>query len=338
MLRPLLCRALVSIVSLLLAAGVLGCGSSSPTAVGVGSATISRAAVDHWELIARREAAHSGSRPRGQALDFLIFSDWLIGAAAEAHVAATSAEVSRRVENTRTSGLPGVESTSYLRALRRTGRTPADVRFEVETEIAYRHLRESVLASAAPVGPSEVLAYFNAHRRRYVVSERRYIEIDNVKSQANALRVKAEIKAGRSFAAISLHEVLSRATAFRVRGKVMIERAIFAAKPGELVGPIAIEPFENDSIFIVRRIVPSRLKTFVEAKGDVEALLGKAREQTALARFNAALRAKWAAATDCRPGFVMERCRQYRGPAIRDSAFALELSGLWTDERPSLPG
>jgi hypothetical protein len=313
------------------------CGGQSVIAVRVGSVAISNATLDHWEFIARHESKHSRFTPREHALDFLIFSHWLIGEASQRHLAIAGAEVSRRLELTRLSSFYRAEA-KYFRSLKQTGRTPADVRFEIEAEIAYGDLRSSVILAASHVRPAEIAAYYRAHRRTYRVSERRYFDIDNLKTGPAALKVKREVEAGKSLAPIALREALTRATAFRQPGKVAIERAIFAAKPGELIGPIVIEPFKVHSIFIIRRIVPFRYKTLAEVRSQIKAHLSRSKQPRALAQFNAAWRKKWTAATDCHPRFIVQECRQYRGPQRPNGVFMIERSGLWEAAAPTLPG
>ena len=131
-------------------AALAGCGGGSPAAVHVGQATISEKTVSHWSSIARGESAVALSNARQRALEFLIFSHWLLGEASQRHVAPTQAQVSRRLEATRAVLIGGSES-SYIRKLKASKRTAADLRFEIETELAYLHLREAVLAAGSTV-------------------------------------------------------------------------------------------------------------------------------------------------------------------------------------------
>lgn len=321
--------------AVLLVWALSGCGDS-PVAARVGPTTISEATLDHWAAIAKRERPVSQSSARRQALEFLIFSDWLIEEASNRHLSPTSAQISQRLEATRTVLIDGSES-SYIRKLKASGRTAADLRLEVETELAYEHLGETIESAASNVSLAEVEAYYRAHPSSFVVSERRKFDIDNLKSDAAARKVKAEVQAGRNLAAIGLHEEVERATAFAYPGKVAIERAILAAKPGELKGPYVIEPFKLHSIFIVRKIEPARPETLDEAKAKIEALVRKSNQQRALASFSASWRSRWLAMTDCK-ALVVQRCKQFRGAARPPGSFTIEATGLAAAERPSLPG
>ncbi|HEY2719899.1 MAG TPA: hypothetical protein VGI52_09725, partial [Solirubrobacteraceae bacterium] len=78
-------------MTLLLAAGAGGCGGagSSPVVVRVGRVGVDRATVDHWTkaiqlgTVVEGELGRSSATPRQKALEFLISSNWAIGAAAE---------------------------------------------------------------------------------------------------------------------------------------------------------------------------------------------------------------------------------------------------------------
>jgi hypothetical protein len=320
--------------AVLLCVALAGCGGSS-VAVRVGPATVSTATLDHWALVAAHERSIGPSRARREALEFLIFSHWLIGEASERHLLAASGEVSQRVEATRSPLLTGSESNETQK-LKASGRTAVDLRFEVETELAYVHLRKAVISAASAVSLAEVQAYYGAHRRAYFLSERRDFDIDNLRSDAAARKVKTEVEAGRRLHPIALHEHIERATAFAEPGKVKIERAILAAKPGELIGPIVIEPYGLHSIFIVHKIRPRRRETLAEAKASIESQLRKRRQQQALQSFNAAWQSRWVAKTDCGVHLLAQRCREFKGTRAQAAGFALEATGLWATEHSSL--
>jgi hypothetical protein len=122
---------------------------------------------------------------------------------------------------------------------------------------------------------AEVARYYRLHRQAYFVPERRAFEIDNLKSGSAVARVKREVEAGRSFASLSLREELSR-TPGRAAGGRQIERAIFAARPGVLGGPVLLPAYGDHSLFEVTRIVPARYAPLAQVRGAIAAeLAGK---------------------------------------------------------------
>jgi len=89
-------------------------------------------------------------------------------------------------------------------------------------------------------------------------------------------------------------------------------RAIFAARPHVVVGPLPL--FGHYAVFEVTRIVPSRRQPLAQARSSIERQLAGEQQRQTLARFISAWRARWIAKTDCQPQDVMQKCRQYHGP------------------------
>jgi hypothetical protein len=124
---------------------------------------------------------------------------------------------------------------------------------------------------------AEVARYYRLHRWAYFVPERRAYDIDNLKSVAAAERVKREVQAGRSFASFSLHEELSRAHGPSAERRP-IERAIFAARPGLLGGPVLLSEYGDHSLFEVTRIVTAHYTPLAQVRDSIAArLAGKGR-------------------------------------------------------------
>jgi len=309
---------------LLAALAVAGCGGAapSPAVVRVGAAAISKASLDHWTAAIAHGAviANPSSSPdqpaREQALSFLISAQWLLGEAARQGVAPSSARVEQALAE-RKESTPG-GSGEFQKMLTASGQTVSDVGFETKVRSAAAALeqRTQVLAdrlAKAGVSAAEVEAYYHAHLAAYRHRERRdYDLIERIKSAAAARAIAKRLGPGRRFAEAAVKESPSRPRKFDApNGKGTVFRAVFAAKVGVIVGPIPLD--HEYSLFVLRHVAPARVQPLAEVRGSIERRLLAAHRKDALARLLAAYEQRWTARTDCRRGYVVQKCKQYAG-------------------------
>jgi hypothetical protein len=302
--------ALAVVVGLSACAG----GARETIVASVGSKTITRAALLHWTTLMASGRVASGRILRQRALELLVLSDWLIQEAGEERVAPSAQEIKRRVEQSRASG-----ATAFPEFVDGAPRTGADLELEAAVALAAARLRQIALTSIHAVSAPEVARYYARHRRAFLIPERRYFDIDNLRSDAAARKARREVESGRSFAGMALHEQLSSVLGDNP-GRHAIERAIFAAEPNVLGGPVLLADVGDHSIFEVRRIIRAHYEPLAQVKGSIASRLTAERQRQALAEFAKSLRAKWGARTDCYPGYVVPTCRQYAGPQAAPQA------------------
>jgi hypothetical protein len=318
--------------------GLAGCGQSA--AVRVGQTTIGRAAVAHWTsvlapehlvpkppgysaCVAREQLLGSTSGRAAQlrschqqydslrqrALELLIGSAWVAATAAQDGLSVSDGEVSRRL---REDGAPPAAE----------GGDAEDQRLAVRTELAEAKLRERLERREPAVSAAQVAAYYRTHRGRYLIPARRYILIDNLKTRAAAARVRREVAAGRTagFVADALREHVEQPSGSASEGaEGAVRRAIFAARPNVLIGPLATGEY---SLVEVKRIVAGRYEPLAKVRAAIAGQLSSERRRLTLSRFIAAWRKHWLAVTDCAPGYVVQRCRQYHGPLTPEDRLA----------------
>lgn len=240
---------------------------------------------------------------RRRALDLLIGSEWLLGEARVRglRLSAAAAAVRRRLAQQRLGPLAG-------------GPTHAELKRLAEAEVAAAEIRRRLLAALPSVGDAQVAAYYRRNIARYERPERRYIDIvERFPSRAAAAHAMAQPDAWARLAPRVMHEVVDRAALEHpLPGKRAAMRAIFAAEPHVLSGPIPLAG--SYSVFELTRVVASRRTPLADVRSRIEAVLATARSRQALERFDAAMRRSWTERTSCARGYVVQRCRQYRGP------------------------
>jgi foldase protein PrsA len=329
-------------------AALLGCGraGSDPTraVARVGGAAITSATLGHWmsimagehtvpdppsyqACIAHREAIEPGSikatleeecrhhyeELKQRALAFLISSQWLIGEAAEQRLQASGGEVTRRLQ-----------SGTKPAILQNGGASVADERLAVDAERASAAIRRALGRREPGITQAQIADYYHHHLATYEHPEERDIYIvEHVPSAAEAARTRREVSSGmRDIRNIGLHELVrERHPAEAVPGKIALANAIFAARPHVLSGLLMFD--REYAFFEVVHVAPAFVQPLVQVQAAIKTRLVGELQRRMLSQFVSAWRRKWIARTACRPGYVVQKCRQYTGPRVTEDPLAL---------------
>jgi foldase protein PrsA len=319
-----LTAALAAVISL------TGCGNGSPAGqvlVRVGDTPITRATLDHWMTVMKGgpgDPAGGGNKAlRRQALQFLISAQWLIGEASSQGLSIAQREVRQQVEREEQTSFPG-GSAELREFLKSTGQSVADVELQARTELAQAKLREMLERSAGQPMRAQIAAYYARNKGSFRVAERREARFTNRKTKAAAEKFKREIEAGKSLTSPAQRRVgeLFTSAGAPPDQRNDYERAIFAATPHRVAGPFHIHA--DYFLYEVAKVIPATTRTLRQVEGQIrKQLLDKQRRQT-LAAFVKAWRSRWTSRTDCAPGYVVQKCRQYRGPLAAEDALELK--------------
>jgi hypothetical protein len=315
-----------------------GCGAE-PVAVRVGEATITSEAVAHWmsvlapehfvpdppkytRCVTRERTLSPPSAWAGleqecrqeyhtlerRALALLISSTWLTSTTAQDGLQISSRELETRVRE-------GPESAAE-------GGDAGDARLVAVAELAEAKIRRRLARSEHAVSDAEIADYYQAHRRQFLVPEKRYFDIENLKSQASALRIKREVESGRSRSFLSgiLHEMIEQPSSKYGSEETSVRRAILHAKMHVLTGPLLVGG--EHSLFEVTRFLVARYQPLARVHGAIERQLTAEQRRLTLSRFIVAWRKYWTAKTDCYPGYLVQQCRRYAGPRTQESQTA----------------
>jgi hypothetical protein len=335
-------RSVVAMVTTLAASVVVaGCGGSprEHMIITVGRGAITASLLDHWtSVMAPRQAIPEPPRftacikqlkelaqyPTSQArlkeacrrqygelrqsaLHLLITNQWLIEEVADRGARASKREIDGRLREKYASP----EGELQLKALLGVGgRTPADLKLEVQAELAAERLSQRMVAYSLDISSRQIASYYRRNIHRFYLSERRYVELaGNLRGRYAARRIISRVRRGTNFARMSFHEWLERPN-LRAIGeeKRILFRAIFRARPNVLVGPLRINGFYF--LFRVTRTSPARVETLAEASKAIRKELSVRRR----VRFVKSWRRKWTAETSCAPRYVVQKCKQYHGP------------------------
>jgi foldase protein PrsA len=337
-------RLIASSALVLATISIAACSSDSTrgdVVAHVGASPITTTALSHWMSVlapehavpdpprytacaAHREAVAPGSDAatlaaecrrqyralEQRALDFLVAKGWAIGEASDEHVGASQREVERRLAQKKQPFPNG--DAEFKRSLKAIGQTVADVELEIRAELAAERLRHLVGSRESKITLSEIDTYYSQHIRDYKLPERRYFDlVEFLSSAAEARHIMREIRLGKSIATIGIHESLPR-TSPSIQGiKRPLYEAIFAAKPNVLVGPVRVK--RSYFLFEITQISPATRESLDQVKDSIERKLSAAHRRQTLAKFIEDWRRRWTAKTDCRPRYVVQKCKQYNG-------------------------
>lgn len=325
-----ICRALALVALSLAAAGTVGAcggGTGDATVARIGDVAITKSVLDRWETALAPGGTKSASSGREMeparrrnALDALIAAHWLIGEADDLGARPTAHDVAQRFARMRSTSFLGGER-DFLGALRTVGRSVGEVRFEIETEVATARLRQTLTRSERPITAAQIAAYYRRHKQQFVLPERRRLKM-TYQSEAQADQLRRKVDRGQSFSSAAQPTTVEARVAKPsdreepeardLHERAPLERAIFAAKPDVVTGPVK---FRVDYVmFEVTRIEPARQHTFAEVQSTIRKQLADRQRRRELATFIAAWRRKWTAKTSCAPGYVVQKCSEYRGP------------------------
>jgi len=249
------------------------------------------------------------------ALNGLIHSQWLLGEAAEEGITLSPVELEHEFEKSTGGGGPILRQV-----LKQTGQTVEDIKFNLKVGQLSDRIYERVEREVPKVTDARLASYYERHKQSFAVPLERDLRIVRTASDAAARKALSELRSGKSFASVvkgvrvlqpvGTKEGLLLGLSPKEFSEPILAKAIFRARPSTLVGPVKI--FLGYYVFEVTRIHPPRQKTLSEVRATLRRQLPELLHNQTLSHAVALFRRKWIARSDCRPGYVVEDCRQYK--------------------------
>jgi foldase protein PrsA len=254
-----------------------------------------------------------------EVLGFLISSEWVIGEAKSLGVKLTDAEVHKQFLKIKNQQFP--KSSEFEKFLASSGQTVSDLLLRVKLNMLSQKIQQKIIKGKATVTPAQAEQYFKNNKSRYGTPEKRNVEVILTKTEAAAKSAKKEVESGKSFASVAKR--VSTDSASRANGGKLTEvvkgeeakaldEAIFREAKNVLAGPVKT-PF-GFYILRVTAITPGTQQSFSQVKDSIKTQLAATHQQEALSKFVKNFRKKWTGKTDCRAGYVVADCKQYKPP------------------------
>lgn len=319
-------RALAAtITALALSAAPAGAQTAVTIEGPAGTQVVSVAQVEHWTQVNAASIGVPRSKAKSRevqapALQLLIEHAWLTGETRERGIAVSAREVERTFRRQKRSAFK--TDKDFRRFLSTTKQTLRDVRWRVRQELMAEKLSDAVTtAAAATVTDAEVETYL-AQNEMPAVPELRDVRLLMTTSRAKARRVKAAIERGATFRqAARRYDVEGEPDVLteNARGGLprKLDRAIFRAKRGELIGPVEYE----GGYYVIKllRITPARRLTPEEARTLARETLAQEAQAAALDEFMDHFRDTWRQRTVCARAYDWHRdCSNWDGTTLGD--------------------
>jgi foldase protein PrsA len=255
-----------------------------------------------------------------QVLGFLISSDWVIKEAEALGVSVSDAEVHKHFVTLKNREFP--TQAKFEAFLARSGETVSDLLLNIKAaSLLPQKIEAKIEKQKATVTQAQVAKYYNENKSKFGTPEKRAVEIILTKTEAAAKSAKKEVESGKSFASVAKRVSIDPTSKANggllpevVKGEEekALDEAIFSASKNVLSGPVKT-PF-GYYVFEVKSTTPGTQQTLAQSKAAIKQQLIATGQQKALSTFVEGFRKRWTAKTDCRAGYVVTDCKQYKKP------------------------
>jgi foldase protein PrsA len=258
-----------------------------------------------------------------QTMQFLISAEWLQQEADSLKVKATPAQVQKTFEDQKKQAFP--KEKDYQKFLQTSGRTEADLLFQVKLSVLTNAVQAKVVEKAGKVSDKQISDYYNKNKKRFAQPESRDLLVVLTKNQAKAKQALGELKKKKPWKAVVKKysvDTASKAQGGKLPGvtkgtqEKAFDTAIFNAKQGQLQGPIKTQFGYYD--FQVTKITPASQQSLTQAKETIRNLLKSQGQQKALNDFVKDFQKKYRDKTVCAKGFKTDQCKN--GPKPQTAA------------------
>jgi foldase protein PrsA len=248
-----------------------------------------------------------------EVMQFLIQAEWVQQEADKRDIKVTDASVRKSFEQQKKQAFP--TDKAYKQFLTSSGMTEDDILFRVELSQLQEKLTKKVTDDSAKVSTADVEEYYDKNKTRFAQPSRRDLRVVLTKTEAKADEARAALESGESWATVakkySIDEA-SKAVGGALNGVAKgqqdkaLEDAIFAARKGELEGPVKTQ--FGWYVFEVKKINPASQQSLDQARDTIRNLLKSERQQKALDTFIKDFRQDYKDKTKCADDYRVAEC------------------------------
>ena len=248
-----------------------------------------------------------------QTMQFLISAEWLQQEAKKQGVDATPQEIQKTFEEQKKQAFP--KEADYQKFLKESGRTEADLLFQVELSVLTNQLQAKVVEGKGEPSPEEIEDYYNENKERFSTPESRDLLVVLTKKEEDAKKALAELKKGEPWKDVV--KKYSEDTASKAQGGKLpgvtkgtqekaFDDAIFSAPKGEVQGPVKTQ--FGYYVFEVEKITPATQQTLQQATDTIKNLLKSQEQQKALNDFVEDFQKRYREDTVCAEDYKTSQC------------------------------
>jgi foldase protein PrsA len=266
----------------------------------------------------------------GNSVSGAIHNQWLLGQAREEKIQISPEAVLREFDASKKSYKSNAEFESYRQS---SGESIDDMLAEVKINQIADRIFARIKAKRRLITSAVVASFYDSHRSQFAIPAGRDVRIVRTTTKAGAESAIRQLRAGESFAQVAkgLSQIGQPANTRHGEVKGLLpgvfeekplNDAVFSAKLHVLSGPLeliakhkTIAPETNTGFFVyeVTAITPPGQTPLSKVKAQIAAKLFEADKNSTLGGYIAAFRSRWTARTDCKAGYVVRNCKQFKG-------------------------
>jgi foldase protein PrsA len=251
---------------------------------------------------------------RDQTMQFLISAQWLLKEADKRNIKISDAEVNKNFEDQKKQSFP--KETDYQAFLKSSGRTEADLKFQVKLSLLTNQIQQKVTQGKGNVSQQEVTAYYNKNKSRFAQPQTRDLLVVLTKKPSDAQAALKAVKSGQSWSAVAKKystDQASKAQGGKLLGvskgqqEKAFDSAIFGAKAGAVEGPVKTQ--FGYYVFKVTKNHAATQQTLAQAADTIRNILRSQKQQKALNGFVSDFQKHYKDETNCAKGYVVQSCK-----------------------------
>ena len=273
-----------------------------------------------------------------EVMQFLIQAEWVQQEAADQDIKVTDAQIKKSFEDQKKQAFPNPKQ--YKQFLATSGMTEEDILFRVKLDQLQQKLTQKVTEDAKKVSDEDLSAYYEKNKKRFAQPERRDLRVVLTKTEAKAKQAQQALESGQPFKKVVKQYSIDEASKSQAgllpavsegQQEKAFDEAIFAAKKGELEGPVKTQ--FGWYVFKVEKVTKASQQTLEQSKETIKNLLRSQRQQKALDEFIKSFREDYKDKTDCADDYRVAECKN----APKDETNTAPASGGNPGAQPQQP-
>jgi foldase protein PrsA len=249
-----------------------------------------------------------------EVMQFLIQAEWVLQEAEERDIEVSDKAVTKSLEDQKKEAFP--TDKAYKQFLKTSGMTEADILFRVKLSELQEKLTQNVTKEAKKVSTADVEDYYDKNQKRFAQPERRDLRVVLTKTEAKADEARQALESGQPWKQVVKDYSIDEASKAQ-GGKLAavakgqqdkaLEDAVFAARKGELEGPVKTQ--FGWYVFEVEKITSASQQSLEQSRDTIRNLLRSERQQKALDAFIKDFREEYKDDTNCSDDFRVAECK-----------------------------
>ncbi len=252
---------------------------------------------------------------KGQVMSFLIRAQWLDAEADRQGIKVSDKEVQTSFDKARKQAFP--TNKAFATFLKTSGQTQADLLFRQRTQLIEQKITEKLTKGTTDVTQEDITAYYNKNKaKQFTQPATRDVLVVLTKTEAQAQAAKNALDGGMPFAeAVKKYSTdpttkakggqLTNVT--QGQGEKAFDAAVFAAKPGVVVGPV--KTTEGYYVFKVTKSTPAKTQPLDnQLRASIKQIIVSDNQRKALTKFGTEYQDRWKSKTECADDFLVPDC------------------------------